>query len=342
MNAIKMNGIKLSSRHVLLHQSFTQASDSGPVHLYQQFSDDKINILFLSAAFFDKKKHIVCCVEPDPFDSVKELDRLKSPRQEHLDCIHSAGILSVYPHQFRLKSLGCLLYFFGVEKYKFYHLASSPSMVSFTIDYKDQEAIAASLASHIDLPRSHTPYRQEVNMDEFIKYFKKEPETAAAYVEEKIKTYAIQTRANAMLFRFDIRTDLLCEWGGHIQRLEDLGMRFHYASSFVSQEGLVRLFIALESEAPVSEKSKQHVFSDIFPKELIPCCHFMASSDIISFHGPHFGDRYGIAAHTFSAMRHRSVPVLLIGCVGSSITMVVPAGMSQKAKEALSDFFETP
>jgi hypothetical protein len=342
MNAIKMNGIKLSNRHVLVHQSFAQVSQSDPVHLYQQFSDDKINILFLSAAFLDENNHIVCCVEPDPFNSIKELDRLKSPLHGIINCFPSAGILSVYPHQFQIKSLGHLLYFFGIEKFKFYHLASSPSMLSFTIDYKDQETISASLATHIDLPHSHTPYRQEVNMDEFLKYFKKEPETAATYVEKKIKTYAIQTSRNVMLCRFDIHNDLLAVWGERIQRLEDLGIRFQYASSFISEENLIRLFLVLGSEAPHSENLNQQLFSDIFPKDMSPSCHFMASSDIISFHGPHFGDRYGIAAHAFAAMRHRSIPVLLMGCVGSSITIVVPAGMSQITREALTEFFETP
>jgi hypothetical protein len=238
--------------------------------------------------------------------------------------------------------LGYLLYFFGVEKFKFYQLASSPSMLSLTIDYKDQETIAASLANYIDLPKSHTPYRQEINMDEFLKYFKKAPETAATYVEKKIKTYAIQTRSHVMLCRFDIHTDLLAVWGEQIQRLGDLGIRFHYASSFSSESNIIRLFLVLEPESPHSENYNQHFFSGIFPKEMIPCCHFLSFADMISFHGPHFGDRYGIAAHAFAAMRHRSTPVLLMGCVGSSISMVVPSGMGDKAKAALSEFFETP
>jgi hypothetical protein len=342
MNAIKMNGIKLSSRHVLMHQTFAHTSDCDPIHLYQQFSDDKINILFLSAAFLDKKTHIVCCVEPDQFDSVKELEKFKSPLKGQLNYIPSAGILSVYPHQFQIKSLGYLLYCFGVEKFKFYYLASSPSMLSFTIDYGDQQAIAASLATHIDLPHSHTPYRQEVNMDEFLKYFKKEPETAASYVEKKIKTYAIQTRDNVKLCRFDIHTDLLAVWGDHIQRLDDLGIRFHYVSAFISEKNHIRLFSVLESENSHFNNATHHFFSDIFPKELSACCDFLLLADIISFHGPHFGDRYGISAHAFSAMQHRSIPVLLMGCVGSSISIVVPAGMSQKGRDALSEFFETP
>jgi hypothetical protein len=342
MNAIKMNGIKLSSRHVLVHQSFPHESHSDPVHLYQRFSDDKINILFLSAAFLGRQNHIVCCVEPDHFDSDQEFDRYQGDSDQNLDYLPSAGILSVYPHQFQMKSLGYLLYFFGLEKLKFYHLASSPSMLSFIIDYMDGENIAATLAPHIDLPRSHTPYRQEIDMDEFLKYFKKEPETAAAYVEKKIKTYAIQTRGNVVLCRFDMRADLLAEWGEQIQRLGDLGIRFHYASSFVSEKKYIRLFLVLESEARHFEKLNRTVFSDIFPEEMIPGCHFMASSDIISFHGPHFGDRYGIASHAVAAMRHKSIPVLLLGCVGSSISIVVPEGMSLKAKEALSEFFETP
>ncbi len=342
MKPIKMNGIKLSSRYALVYQTIAHASKKDPVHLYQRFSDGKINILFLSASFMDSKRHMVCCVEPADFFSVKSSRPAQEISFQPFEYIPSAGILSVYPHQFQLTSLGYLLYFFGAEDFHFYQLATSPSMISFTVDYADQEKIADTLAAHIELPKTHTPYRQEINMDEFLQYLKKDPETKAPYVEEKIKTYAIHTRNRVILIQCDIFRDTLRDWGTRLQQWGDSGFRFCHAAAFSAGPHWIHFFLVIESGPAHRIKTSKDFFCDMLPKELAAHVHMVSPADMISFHGPHFGDRYGIAGHAMAAMAHGAIPVLLMGCVGSSISLVVPENMGVKGKSALSEFFETP
>lgn len=317
-------------------------SRSEPVHLYQRLSEEQINIVFLSAWFLDRKSKIICCVEPNKIDLDKKVDLLEIQPNERIDYLPSVCILSIYPHQFRLKTLGCLLSFFGVEKVKFHYFASSPSMLSFIIDNKDGETIARRLAKYIDLPLSHTPYHQEVNVEEFMKYFKKEPETSATYTEKKVKTYGIQTKSNMVLCRLEIDLDQLSAWGKAIQLFEDFGVRFYYASSFISKNNRIDLLLVLETDNHLIEDLERHVFPGIFSEGLHRHCHIVSLVDFIYFHGPHFGDRYGIATHAFSALRKKNIPILLTGCAGSSINIVVPLGMIQKSREALLDVFEMP
>jgi aspartokinase len=337
-----MNGIKLSSQNFLVRQFITHNSWEQAVHLYQHLSNEKINIIFLNAGFLDTANTIVCCVESDRIEVVKKLNRLEIPSVDCIDYLPSVGIISVYPHQFRLKTLGCLLNFFGVEKYKFHYIASSSSMLSFIIDDKDGEAIATRLEHYIELPKSHTPYRQEIIDEELMKYIKKDPETAASYIERKVKTYGIQAKSRMFLCRLHMELDKLSEWGNNIQRFEDFGLRFCYASSFTSKNNHMDLFLIVDAENCSIEDLEKRIFPDALSEKLRHNCNILSQVDYIHFHGPHFGDRYGIANHALSALRDKHIPVLLAGCVGSSINLVVPKDSIQVSREALSDVFEMP
>lgn len=58
--------------------------------------------------------------------------------------------------------------------------------------------------------------------------------------------------------------------------------------------------------------------------------------EIIYFHGPHYGDRYGIASTVFTALMAADVPLLASACSASSIYLVVPKGQTAAARSALS------
>ncbi len=64
--------------------------------------------------------------------------------------------------------------------------------------------------------------------------------------------------------------------------------------------------------------------------------------DLIHFHGPHFGDRYGIAQAAFQALAAGSIPLLLSAFSVSSIYLAVPGGDGRRAVELLSEQFEAP
>lgn len=64
--------------------------------------------------------------------------------------------------------------------------------------------------------------------------------------------------------------------------------------------------------------------------------------ELVYFHGPHFGDRYGIADMALGTLRRKGLPILAAGCTGASVYIVVPEQRSAEIKQILSDVFDTP
>jgi len=58
--------------------------------------------------------------------------------------------------------------------------------------------------------------------------------------------------------------------------------------------------------------------------------------------GPHFYERYGIAAAVLDKLREKKAGLLLAGFSGSMAYLVVPDGTAKSAKAALAECFRLP
>jgi aspartokinase len=63
---------------------------------------------------------------------------------------------------------------------------------------------------------------------------------------------------------------------------------------------------------------------------------------VLFLHGPHFGDRYGIADAFVTALRNGDIPILALSCAVSSISAIIAGNDPDKAIEVLSTRFQTP
>ena len=63
---------------------------------------------------------------------------------------------------------------------------------------------------------------------------------------------------------------------------------------------------------------------------------------MISFQGPHFGDRYGIADTAFKALARQGVPILITVCSGAALYIVLPENKLHEARPLLAEAFEVP
>ena len=341
MKPIKMNGIRLSDPHVLVNQSYTDDTCRDPVRLYQFLSADEINISFLNIISVNQQKHIACCVAPDKLCYVQKYESIGSDTAQ-FGYQAEIGTLSIYPHKFSLNSLGYLISILARGKYKFYHMASSTSSLTFVVDYRVQEKMAADLSREIDLPGSHTPFRQERCDDEQLLIRKAFPETVATYVESKIKCYGIDAKTDLSLCCLEIPVDQLEMWGKMIQSMETAGLRFQFASACLCANNRVQLFLLIDTMDSIPAGQRDRVISSFFPEGWKKMVKIKSPVAAIGFQGPHFGDRYGIANQAFSALHVNEIPFYLAGCSGASIQMVLPAAMLQKAKSSLLQVFAAP
>ncbi|MDM8515864.1 hypothetical protein QUF76_06660 [Desulfobacterales bacterium HSG16] len=158
-------------------------------------------------------------------------------------------------------------------------------------------------------------------------------ETIAVYWESVIKTYGFQEACDLVLVNCDIREI------GHLgevlidSQIESL--KFALIQD-IGSKMIFRCVVEQKAEAQVLE-----FFKDLEQTGIINGVNRQASVGLITFHGPHFGDRYGIAGAVYDALDGK-INLIGAGFSGSVITLVMASREITDAKKLLSEAFEIP
>jgi hypothetical protein len=202
-------------------------------------------------------------------------------------------------------------------------MVSSSSMLTLVADKARGDEIIRLLADGFDLPRSHVPFEQGENEELSLFLKKKFPETRATYVEQKIKTYGIALASDLILYSYRFSFEQLADYGEQLSAMAEKEDAFAYVSAHRKEDFTVHLTVLTRKTLclPSDDTSR---------------------ADMVSFHGPHFGDRHSIVSRALRCLSEQSIPVFQVGCTGASISMVLPQGAGAAAKEALMVVFEVP
>jgi len=163
-------------------------------------------------------------------------------------------------------------------------------------------------------------------------------ETIAVYWENRAKTYGFQVERELSLFQFTIHPRELAGLGSVL--FDDTGgIRFSWVLVQAPSPQLLKVCLLLSREwAPsmqvlVERSRENNIHLDLQTTSPV---------ELVYFHGPHFGDRYGIADTALGTLRRKGLPMLAAGCTGASVYIVAPAQRSTEIKQILSDVFDTP
>ncbi len=281
--------------------------------VYQTLARHRINMVCAGLHCVDKIQVFSCCLEAEHGQTAARL-------LEDVSDLPDVCMVSIYPHHGSPAVPGTLLCMLGQAGIGFVHLVSSHAMVCVVIDICDQDRVISLVESAFDLPPSHTPYFQEIEED-ISCFLQKYPETRAFYVEEKIKTYGIGLTPGLELHQIRCTGRKLPDAGEQMADMARLDKKFYFVSAMPGPEHAYDLFLLTDPGAGGTS---------------------LMTADLVSFHGPHFGDRYKILGTAMDCLAAGRVPVILVGCTGASISLVVPAGRGQDARNALAGGFEAP
>ena len=164
-------------------------------------------------------------------------------------------------------------------------------------------------------------------------------ETAAVYWEPKIKTYGLWEAVNLSLLELTIKAEQTAKWGHHINKLDNMGINFDLA--LIQYLNNQRLLICLLYQRKWETKIQNHIHQKL-QADIGESVQIKSPVELIYFHGPHFGDRNGIANSAFRVLTDENVPILVAGCSGSAIYLVLPENTIRKAKLLLGSVFDVP
>lgn len=158
-------------------------------------------------------------------------------------------------------------------------------------------------------------------------------ETVAVYWEPVIKTYGFKTIADVSLIQ--IVSDDLAAMGGLIRDLESITNAFTLLWHDDHTFGLC-LGMAGENRGRCVEHIREKCM-----RANIDFTQTIDPVSVVYFHGPHYGDRYGIAETVFQTLRGKVNP-LASAFSGATVYLVFSPDQADAAIELLSQAFETP
>ena len=164
-------------------------------------------------------------------------------------------------------------------------------------------------------------------------------ETIAVYWEPKPKTYGFREVTHLSLLSIAVKPEKMARWGRWFLELADLDIDFHLILTKYSHRRELRLYLILEkrwADSVLSYIGERTAFE--------PEKDFTLTSpvELISFQGPHFGDRYGIADSAFKALDGQRIPILIAACSGAAVYIVLPENKLHEARASLAEAFTVP
>jgi hypothetical protein len=164
-------------------------------------------------------------------------------------------------------------------------------------------------------------------------------ETVAVYWEDRIKTYGFSEVAGLALIQWSASPESLSRLGSCIQDTREPDMRMLLVLGQGLAGGPIEFGLLVERQwEDETIRIIRGFLGDAAANNVTsyyPAC-------LIQFYGPHFGDRYGIAAAALNTLMERKVPILGIACSASSIYLVLTEARMAEAREALSKAFLPP
>lgn len=164
-------------------------------------------------------------------------------------------------------------------------------------------------------------------------------ETIAVYWEPIIRTYGFNLLEKQVFCQVTLPLENLGVLGGTFQQLDDkqVGFRLAWAQA-QGRHGMKFFLLCDDGHWQYLRPSWERALGSGVDLGL----RSQTIVDIVFFHGPHFGDRYGILDYTFRALVPDQIPLLAVTCSVATIYLVVIAGRGGRLKEQLSKAFKIP
>ena len=165
-------------------------------------------------------------------------------------------------------------------------------------------------------------------------------------MEPKIKTYGLNEALDLSFFQIEFNASRMAQMGLCLTALDDLNAhhgadRIHFEWALIQCAGRKRHHMGLLFKNRWSSAIRAH-FQTHAPADDQKSLRVTSPVEALYFHGPHFGDRHGIADAAFQALKENEIDLIGAGCSGSSVYLLFPENGLKKARPVMGALFETP
>jgi len=331
MTKIKLRGLKLLEGGAQVISSNPGDHNLLATGVCSPLALNKINLTFLTHAALDQSVSCLTsfCTEGSAGRASAAL--IEAPFGGTVKLHENISILSVFPHDQRPQVAGVLLESLARKEITLQGMGSSPSAVSSIVPTAETEAAIDTLFDAFEFPAYGSP------SDWYAAYEGKEhllQKIIASYQEKVIRIYDIVQQSDLDLWNLVQPPSGLGDLGAALVTLGRLGVTMGFLTATPSPNGsLAFSFCFPSARAGEIRRGISHQVGNT-PLEFHP------QVAALYIHGPHFGDRYGIAHTLVRAMENDGVSLLALGCTVSSISVIIRQEDLDTALQALEATFQ--
>jgi hypothetical protein len=245
---------------------------------------------------------------------------------------HDTTILSVFPHDRSPRIIGALLELMGKEEMHPACAASSPSALSIAVALEDMKATIDSIFSAFEFPAYGSPLKWESAYLGKEQLFK---DVVSSYEEEDIKVYGVLDQPGLDFWALSLERGQLPQAGHAFRQIDTLGAKMAFLAADFGHPDQTALCFCL----PTLYRSQA---AKAFDSRLPRAIRTLEDAAGIFFHGPHFGDRYQIAAALTESMNTADIEPLAFSCAVHSISVILKARDLHKGLQAIKTKFHVP
>lgn len=276
---------------------------------------------------------MICCVAEKDRGLLWELIGSEIKLSIHIESVPSVGLITIHPHQNNFKIFGAILRAIFESGVPLYGLTSSISAFSFVTQHRYFKKTVQALRKFVDVNPEQIYFKEDFDIGD------QDLQTRAVYNETRIKTYGFHKHLHLCLMELCSKDKNLMDYGLSLERIGRLGIRFELVLMQNYEIDPSRIYILFENKW---EKAIVEIFEETLGRDAIGSSSMVSPLGLIYFHGPHFGDRFGIVDTALRLLKKEDIQIFAVGCSGSSIYMVFPEKETNKAKMVLEREFEVP
>jgi len=331
---IRLGGIKiLEGRSHLI--SSCRGGESALPDICARLAASRINLATLTHVADNGKRDAVTSVSTEGTEGFSSyfLMKLDQARGAVVRMQSDVTILSIFPHDQKPQVTGALLSFLGREGIRPQGLASSPSAMTILISAMDMEKVIDGLFEAFDFSAYRSPFDWHAAYRGKEQVFK---EIICSYEEQVIKIYGVASQPDLDFWHMALPFSQLSRVGDALISFAGQGFKLPF---LVGQSGPEMSLLMGFCLASGHREQIRRILASHLPGVNLSRDD---SVTVVSLHGPHFGDRYGIAYALVKTLHDAAVQALAISCAVSSISLVVLTSELERALQAIESVFAVP
>lgn len=332
MAKIPLGGVKvLNGRSCLT--SFSRPEDRLMPGMCQRLAMEQVNVSLLAYLQGNQGKDCVASFCTEDNTALSAYFLLHPDSRNAVQLQSDLTILSIFPYHEMAEIAGMLVGLMACTGVAPHALASSLSALSVAVPSSEVEFLIDGLFDGFEFPGYKSIadwYAAYEGQERLLK------QIVCSYREEIVKVYNLVVQAGLDLWALEVPTGDMDRLATFLAALGELDIKVPYMTVQERTEEILLTACCLDANqySSVARIAERHL-RDVRTSRLGPVAAF-------TLHGPHFGDRYGIADALTGSLQKGLVQPLALSCAVSSVSVLLREEDLDAAVGALKQRFAIP